>query len=75
MSTELHSIISYGSSVNDIHIASDGFFYPKNENAGHSWIFASWDGEFFCSVPGSSYGNLMTPLRAELLGILSALCI
>jgi len=34
--TELHNI-SYGLSISDIIIASDGSYYPDSGNAGHSW--------------------------------------
>lgn len=37
--------ISYGISIQDIIVTTDGLYYPDSGNAAHSWVFARRNGE------------------------------
>lgn len=53
--------ISYGSSISDLHIASDGSYYKETGGAGHSWLFATQAGKIISSGPGAPFEHLSFP--------------
>ncbi len=63
--------ISYGASIDNLRIATDGSYFPETGAAAHSLVLTQGSGKQLCSSPGAPYGLDVNPLRAELLGILS----
>jgi len=62
-------------SIEDVLTTTDGSYLSNDTYSGHSWVFAKKDGKLSTSSHGSPYGDLLSPLRSKLLGILSALYI
>jgi ribonuclease HI len=61
----------------DLHICSDGAFLPDIGQGAHAWVFARGDGTviFKGCGPANGHPKVMSPYRAELTGLVTALFI